>query len=444
MGINMKKITEPLIRIMTEEEIKNEFLPNLKTNTYELFIVLEEVIRLKKYPTREMVFATMKEVEGIETFLDDYGAAHNKRFFYFRELIASMRWINIVIFHGLHILARIESYRIEVSKSEKKLFIERLRRVINRCLTDVKTLSKELFNEGLKVGIKKPRAKFTEKKYFADIQKKILPPDINVVVVKTTEELTIDILVKFLENSEIFNSFFCQQGFEIQYTEETLERHRSVFNTLESLYDTYLHNTEIENRYSDLRSVRSCIAITLHLLEMAKALAHFYERHGEKIRSIKPSLKDAKFANKKEIGFTMKNFLIFYSIFFLNRGKEFSAKIFKDMGKQADEFIYTTKILHLQAHRLEDFHIRPIMPVTQIANKYKLDTYLYHNRNKYNLKSAIEMALAIPDIRDDLQKGHIEIMVQGPKKAVQEIASFFNERCGALAKEIVCDVSPSK
>ncbi len=435
------KISEPLTKIMNEDEIAGEFLVKLKTNTRELFMVLEEVLKLRKYPTREMVFAIMKEVDGIETFLDDYGASHNKSFFYFRELIASMRWINIVIFQGLHILARIESYRLELTDAEKEAFTENLRNIINRCLTDLKTLSRELSADAAKFGIRKPRARFAEKRNFLDIQKKILPPDIDIVFVKAKNEVSIDILVKFLENSELFMSYFCRENSGIEYTEETLERYRSMFNRLESLYDTYLRNAEIEKKHPDLRGVRSSIAITLHLMEMGKALAHYYERHGEKLQKYNPSLKTSKFANKDEIKSAMKNFLISYSISFLNRGKEFSSKIFRDMGKEADEYIYTTKMLIVQSHRLEDFHIRPIMPVTQIANKYKLDTYLYQNRNKYNLKSAIEMAIAIPDIRDDLEKGNIEMMVQGPRKSVEEIASFFNERCGAIEKPIVCDVS---
>ena len=174
---------------------------------------------------------------------------------------------------------------------------------------------------------------------------------------------------------------------------------------------------------------------------MGKALAHFQERHRETLLTVKPELRARNFANKSEIKKTMKDFIISYSISFLAVGKSLSEKIFREMGKEAGEYIYTTKMLNVQSHRLEDFHIRPIMPVTRIAGKYKLDTYLYQNRNKYNLKSALEMAIAIPDIRNDLEKGNIEMMLQGPRKAVEEIAVFFHERCGAIEKEIVCNVA---
>jgi len=438
------KITEPLTKIMTEEEITLEFLPKLKTNTRDLFIVLEEFLKLKNYPSREMVFSIMKEVDRIETFLDDFSASHNKRFFYFRELIASMRWINNVIFQGLHVLARIESYRLGLTAEEKESFTMKMRKTVSRCLVDLRTLTRELYGDAAELGIRRPRAKFEERKNFVDIQKKILPPDIDAFFVKASSEVITGILVKFLESSEIFNSYFCRNSTATHHTEETLENYRSTFNRLESLYDTYLRNAEIEKKHFDLRGVRSSIAITLHLLEMGKALAHFYERHGEKLRNLKPVLRKAKFAEKEEIDSVMKDFLISYAISFLNRGKEFSSKIFMEMGREADEFLYDTRMLQVQSHRLEDFHIRPIMPVTQIANRYKLDTFLYQNRNKYNLKSAIEMAIAIPDIRDDLEKGNIEMMVQGPKKAVAEISLFFHDRCGAIEKEIVCNFSFSK
>jgi len=71
------------------------------------------------------------------------------------------------------------------------------------------------------------------------------------------------------------------------------------------------------------------------------------------------------------------------------------------------------------------------MPITQIANKHKLDTYLYFQRKKYNLKSAIEVAIAIPDIRDVLTNKDVEIVIQGPEKAINEICSFLKEKCGA-------------
>lgn len=280
--------------------------------------------------------------------------------------------------------------------------------------------------------------RYGEKKLLVKMQKKILPPDIEEDVVKEKEERVVEILVKFLENAEVFNTFVCSVKSEEEITEEVMEKYRSIFNQMESLYDTFLKNTEIENTYPDIKKIRSYIALSLHLLEMGKALAHFYERHTDRLKKYSSSSHIA--LSKDRIKHTIKEFILNYSIYFLLAGKSTSVKIFQKMGMDPDEFMYSTKKLILPSYRIEDFHIRPIMPVTQIAGKYQLDTYLYYNRNKYNLKSTVEMMIAIPDIRDVLSKENVEIIIQGPKKAVNEITEFLKEKCGASEQEIVCSL----
>jgi len=213
---------------------------------------------------------------------------------------------------------------------------------------------------------------------------------------------------------------------------------------MESLYDTYLKNTEVEKNFQDLRKIRSYMAITLHLLEIGKALVHFYERHSDKVSKYSTAVQISYLVNKQKIKETIRELVLAYAIVFLLKGKDVSMKIFSKMGRDADEFIYSTKMMIIPSHRLEDFHLRPIMPVTQIAAKYDIDTHLYYNRNKYNLKSPIEMAIAVPDIRDVLAKENVEIMLQGPRKSVSELCEFLKEKCGAYERAIVCNLISSK
>jgi hypothetical protein len=444
----MKKKTESLIKVMDDKEIEKGFLADLEIVTQDLFGIFEELLEMQKFPNRELIFAIMKEVDEIETFLDDYGATHNKKFFYFRELIASVRWINIAIFQGLHILVRLESYHMEISPEEKKVFIERLRKAVSFYLQELKTLAGELKGEASKYNFGETKARSEEQKGLLKIQKKILPSDLNENIVKEKKERVFEILIKFLESSEAFNVFVCDIASETEVvdvvTEEALEKHRSVFNQIESLYDTYLKNSRIEKKFYSLRSIRSYIAITLHLLEIGKALVHFYERHSDKVSRYSTAVQISHLVNKKKINETLKELVLTYSVFFLQDGIELSTKIFKDMGRDADEFIYSTKMMTIPSHRIEDFHIRPIMPVTNIANRYKLDTYLYYNRNRYNLKSPIEMTIAIPDIREVLAKENVEVKLQGPRKSVDEVCKFFREKCGAYERSIVCNLTPSE
>jgi len=440
-----KKGPGALVKIMDEKEIKTDFIPRLNISTGPLFILFEELIRKKDIPDRELIFSIMSEVDAIETFLDDYGASHNKKFFYFRELIGSIRWINITIFQGLHILARMKSYNLDITEQVKNRFINDLKKTITLYLTALKTLTIILQEEALKIGLEKQKAreKYGKKKMLIEIQKKILPPDIEEDTVKGKEERAIGIMIKFLESAEMFNTFVCNVKSEEEITEEIMEKYRSIFHQIESLYDTFLKNTEIEYKYQDFKTIRSYVALSLHLLEMGKALAHFYERHSDKVRRYSTSPYISNLASNVIIKETLREFILNYSIYFLLAGKSTSIRIFKKMGMEADEFIYSTKKLILYSYRIEDFHIRPVMPVTQIAGKYKLDTYLYYNRNRYNLKSPVELAIAIPDIREGLSKENVEIMIQGPRKSVNEVCEFLKERCGASEKDIVCSLISS-
>lgn len=435
-----KKNPVSLVRIMDETEIEKEFIPQLDIISKPLIISFEKLLHKKTLPDRELIFSIMREVDEIETFLDDYGALHNRKFFYFRELIGSIRWINIALFHGLHILARVKSYNLDISETQKDRFINDLNKAINIYLTGLKEFAMELQKEALRIGIRKPRARYGGKKLLINIQKKVLPPDIEEDIVKGREERTVDILIKFLKNAELLNTFVCSIKSEEEITEEIMERYRSIFNQIESLYDTFLKNTEIEQEHPDLKKIRGYVALTLHLLEIGKAITHFYERHSDKIKKFSSSPNIVRLLSKGIIKNTIKDFVLSYTILFLSAGKTTSIEIFKNMEMEAEEFIYLTRKLVIPSYRIEDFHIRPIMPVTQIAEKYKLDTYLYYNRNKYNLKSTVEMMIAIPDIRETLSRENVEIMIQGPKKAVEEICTFLKERCGAYEKEIVCSV----
>jgi len=427
----MKKSVDSLVKIMSKREIEEEFIKKLSIVSSNLFKIFNLFISKKKPPTREICFTLMKELEEVETFLDDYGASQNKEFFYLRELIASMRWINITLFHCLHILARISNYRLQLNEKENEKFIKDLNKNMLFYFKCLKKLVKEFFKEVEKLNIKLSDEKFSEIITLPKMQKKILPPDLELNSGRSSENQIYNFLIKFLESADNLNFFVCRKGTLQELTEESFEKFRSSFNQLESIYDTFIKKTEVEEKIKNLKTLRGYIATILHLLEIGKALIHCYERHSDEVRKYTTAIRITQIIDKNNIKESIKNFALFYSFFFISKGKQICYKIFKSFGTDAGEFIIQTVVLSIPSHRIEDFHIRPIMPITQIANKHKLDTYLYFQRKKYNLKSAIEVAIAIPDIRDVLINKDVEIVIQGPEKAVNEICVFLKEKCGA-------------
>jgi len=432
----VEKETKELVRIMSEAELQTEFIPELATVTEVLFDIIVELRDEHSLPDREMCFLLSKEVDKTETFLDDYGATNNKKFFYFRELIASMRWIDVAIFHAVHLFARFDNYAMALEYKEWTQFLSQAKEALVFYTQGLKNLGEELIREAETLGIHHQKKKDGREKTFGLIQKKILPPDIDENVVRNEQEWVLEIMRKFLEACEQFTVFACGKEPAERVSEESLESYRSLFNRIQALYDSYLKNTNAEHRLPDLKIIRGHASVPLHLLEIGRALMHFYERHSDRIRQYPSAVKIGRLVKKEEIKTNVSAFVLAEALKFVTRGKEISRSIFEALGVDPEDYILDTKVLMIPAYRIEDFHIRPIMPLTQIAAKFGAESYLYFNRKKYNLKSAIEMAIAIPDIRERLVDENAAIMIQGPRRAMKLMQEFMSERCGAYEKEI--------
>ncbi|MCM8811403.1 MAG: hypothetical protein NC917_07165 [Candidatus Omnitrophica bacterium] len=430
-----------LIKVMDEKEIEEEFLPQLQNALKNLYKILNRFNIKSTLPQRELSFALLKEADEVETFLDEFGANHNKRFFALREMVAAIRWFNFFLFQGLHLYSRIKHYKLSITPKEYTEFKKGLKKNLTYFYKIIKKISNKFFEECELIGLKRYKGKFQLEKLFPQLQRKILPPNIDEGVAIGEEERIIEILIKYLNVCEEFNLYVCYKQGDFS-KEESIEKYRSLFGQLESLYDTYIKNTIYEIEIVDFKKVRGHIAVSLHLLEMAKALAHFFERHIEKAIYLDGYTKIINcIGDEKKIKETIEKFLFPYVLNFSEKGKEICEKIFNKLGKNPEEFLIETKVMTIPSHRLEDFHIRPIMPVTQIANKYNLDSYLYFNRKKYKLKDSIEMAIAIPDIREALAKENVRIVIQGPLSAINEIVEFFKEKCGAIEQSLKCETS---
>ncbi|MCL5674777.1 MAG: hypothetical protein M1501_03420 [Candidatus Omnitrophica bacterium] len=213
-----------------------------------------------------------KESDNVEIFLDDYGARNNQKFYYFGELVASTRWITIAISHYTHILSRIDSYNLIFEDNEKKKFISYLEKELQINISSLKIFAKEILSTGKEIDILSPYKKETELQKNEKSVKKILPPDIYQKTISDKKERIFDILMKFLETGEKFEMFMKKYDIEIEPSEEILEDFRSSFHRLQALYDTYIKNTDIEERIPILVSLRGHISINLHLFEIGRAL----------------------------------------------------------------------------------------------------------------------------------------------------------------------------
>jgi len=435
-----RRRAQALARVMKQEEIETVFKPELRELCGSVAALIKELSSSQKPPSRSLFFALLTEVDRLEAFLDDRGARHNRSFFFFRELVACIRWIGIATFHILHLIDRFDSYAQECTRQERREFLAEMRRWAEFHHGALQRLGKSLCEEGVRLGVWPEGTTQTSVEIRDIAQRKILPADLDESVVQNQDERVIEVMMKFLETSERLVVWVCQVRRMEEVTEETLEQYRSSFNQLQSLYDSYLRSTEIETQIPDLPKVRGHISITLHLLEVGRALAHFLERHSDLVRETPLGSRISALVRGQMLRQAVQEFVLLNAVKCAERAKKVCGRVFRALKADPDEFILDTKALTVPSYRREDFHIRPIMPLTQIAAKYKVSSYLFFNRTKYNMKSPIEMAIAIPDIREALQQENAVLMVQGPRKGIEEVVRFLGKKCGAFENELVCGV----
>jgi len=431
-----RKTSRALEEIMTTEEIEKLFVPRLMENTSNFIDITKHFLENRSACNKEFFVTFTKESDRVESFLDDHGAGNNKKFFYLRELVAAIRWFTQAIFQNLHILSRYEFYSLNLSPDKEKEFLDNLEKNLNFLNETLMIFSREIISEFEILGIY-PR-KDTEHTGYVNFEvpyRKMLPSDLEQQDDIGDRDRLINFLLKFLDMGQDLEMFSNDRDMKENITEETLENFRSGYHRLQSTYDTYIGNTSIARELPSLVSLRGHISVNLHLLEMARSLIHFYERHTERFSRLsenRPGLREIRF---NEIKKCIELFVLPFVFSFAKSGKILGEQIFKFLGTDPDEYVLETISLVISPYRIEDFHLRPVMPVTQIAAKYSTNIDLYFNRKRYDLKSPLEMAMAIPDIREKLATESARIIVRGPRKATREIFEFFSQCCGAIPEQ---------
>jgi phosphotransferase system HPr-like phosphotransfer protein len=169
-------------------------------------------------------------------------------------------------------------------------------------------------------------------------------------------------------------------------SEDILREFQYAIHNLQSIYDTYIKNTSLEAESSSLKSLRGCISLALHLLEIACWLSHFYERHESEIRHEKTKKKIEKVINKELLLEHVINFPLYYAQGYLQEGATRAHNILK---------AYTEiDTIELKIPEGLGFHLRPSTLVAKVVNYYGSTVMMIIKDKRFNASSPIEMMWA--------------------------------------------------
>lgn len=406
---NDNKMVEHLIEIISEEEFL-KLVHNAAADILRLSLFLEDFRNTEKIFNKKLFYAILTVSRDLEDFLDAHGAKNNRTWYYFRELVASARNFGFVAFLIEHIE---KSY---IGPEEQKVFQEYfeqtkpVKQYFNQVLVFIFKLIRE---EAQRLKIAFPPRGLTETYYYDIPANKLLPPNLNEKEVKNKRENIIKISSKYLNIATQFQDLQCNQQhppkalvkmIPKKINEERIRRFELGMHNLESVYDTYVKDKAIETKDSRVARLRTYISTILHLLEIARVLTHFFERHQMVNDILEKSIPENNVLN------CTINWALYHTDRIMQSGKTLAEELLKE---------YTTMdSIELPVPKNLGFHLRPSTLVAKIVNHYGSDVYMLVGEDKFDAKSVLSLTWAGGKIaREKIEK----VTFVGDKRVLKDL-----------------------
>ena len=154
------------------------------------------------------------------------------------------------------------------------------------------------------------------------------------------------------------------------------------FHSLQSLYDTYLSESNVEDHDKNLRILKSHISIIYRLLDTATQFSHFYERHidvfgkGLKFKFICP-------VKAKDLLGMLMNYSVAFASQYINAAKTLCRDMIKQYAERGE--------IKVTIPVYRGFHVRPSTMIAKIIQHYGGKVFMRLGGEEYNAASPLEL-----------------------------------------------------
>jgi len=378
----------------------------------------------KTEPTREtftkQLYAKMVSTSKLlEDFLDIHGAKNNVHWYYYRELVSSVRNLSEASYSQKHIAKRLPMYGLEETEGFRergytthKFLISSLRKISQNALTEAERLQIEL-----------PKSRFewddfpgisTESRLEFDIDDQDLEEEKKNLVKITTEFLRVVQQFEALGFYEVYSLDQIKKIIPSGFNEQEARRFEMVVHSLQSSFDTYVNRSGV--RFDDVRrkQLRGYISVVLHLLELTRRLLHYYERHLYEVgyRNIYKRVRDklAVAVSPEHMLDRIVNYGLYYISHFLAQGQEVAHEVLNENIERSSVAVGIPQEL--------GFHSRPCMLVAKIVQHYGGQVELLVDSDKFDASSVLDIQWAGGKIQ---KEGIKEVVFKGDLRALKDI-----------------------
>ncbi len=359
----------------------------------------------------------------LETWLDDFGARQNRTFVTFGELVACVRGLSVVRETNLHLGRRLGNYHTLVDARPLVADLQRSGEVLARALH---RLLEVLQREAARLGLAWQPADAADSEDELLSQRRLLPRNLGEEETVDERQHIAEIGTRFLQVLQTSRSL--DLGFSRprealpefvheRATEERCRWYESSVHSIQSMYDTYVLHTSVERDHPWLQSLRGHTSVALHLLEMATALVHFYERHENDIRHEPARQAITAVVPKDAVLDVAVNVCLRYAYLYVESASATAHQILRTFVRQA-----TTTLCMPTGVTL---HARPLALIVQVARHYGTPLEIAFDGEVCPASSL--MALILVGGRHPRPK---EIRVTGDARALRDLEQLFQSGLG--------------
>ena len=327
----------------------------------------------------------------IEELLDAYGARNNRKWCLFRLLTATIKLFSDVSYQLLHIEHALPAYRLLPIEQDFAKATEQAMAFTGDVL--LRAINQLLFQAHL-LGLPIPTDKLRE-----EICSENLPPGrlLQDRAVSSKAEMapkTVTMLATaFLNLAAESNWVHCSgRSVPEEYasyipdtiSEENLRSLELRFHNLQSLYDTYVSETETEGIDANLPIMRGHISVVYHLLNTATSFAHFYERHVNVNKQTDdiPAFRE-QLVNPDALLAMLMNYSLLYVSQYLTCAQRLCQAMLKRYAENGE--------IEVPVPQYRGFHVRPATLVSMLVLHYGSDVRMELDGEQYDASSPLEL-----------------------------------------------------
>jgi len=369
--------------------------------------------------TKRLYAKMVSSSKLLEDFLDFHGAKNNSNWYYYRELVSTVRNLSEASYSQKHISKRLPFY--DLAKTEgfeeggyttHKFLVNSLRKISRNALEAARRLH---------INLPEDRLLWDD---FPGITTQIpLEFDIDDQNLEEEKKNIVKITTEFLRVAKEFETLGFYEPYSIDqinaivpssFNEQEARRFEMVVHSLQSSFDTYVNRSGLRFRDIKLKRLRGYISVVLHLLELTRRLLHYYERHLHEVgyKNVYKKVRDelAKAVMPEDILDRIVNYGLYYIWYFLVQGQDLAQEVLNENMEQGSIVVGIPQEL--------GFHSRPCMLVAKIVQHYGGQVELWVDSDRFDASSVLDIQWAGGKIQ---KEGIKEVSFKGDVRALKDI-----------------------